>query len=114
MIGRWDAAPARRVGRRSAVAAALLAVVLAGGCAPLSAVPGGAAPGTRSSTPANERPSPPVVEQALAGAATPTLAVAAFAVGYINWTARTVSGRMRGLAALSVGQARSLVTLTAA
>jgi len=50
----------------------------------------------------------------MAGASTPTLAVAAFAVGYINWTARTVSGRMQGLAALSVGQARSLVTLTAA
>lgn len=115
MIGRRDGPSARRLRRLRAAASALLAVVLAGGCAPLSSsVPGGAASGTRSSTPPNERPSPAVVEQAMAGAATPTLAVAAFAVGYINWTARTVSDRMQGLAALSVGQARSLVTLTAA
>ncbi len=62
----------------------------------------------------HEYPSPPTAQRAVAGAVTPTLAVAAFAVGYINWTARTVSGRMRGLAALSVGQARSMVALAAA
>jgi hypothetical protein len=62
----------------------------------------------------HEYPSRPPVEHAVAHALTPTLAVAAFAVGYVNWTAGTVSGRMRGLAALSVGQARSIVTLAAA
>ena len=86
-----------------------------------SSPPGGApgapgTPGTASARPKrrHEHPSPPVAQTAVAGAPTPTLAVAAFAVGYINWTARTVSGRMRGLAALSVGQARSMVTLAAA
>jgi len=103
------------VNRRGVVALAIALGLAGGGCAQLSGPPTGLAPGiTRSSTSGNEVPSPPVVEHAMAGAATPTLAVAAFAVGYINWTAQTVSGRMRGLAALSVGQARSLVTLTAA
>ncbi|MDQ6730698.1 MAG: hypothetical protein M3022_10440 [Actinomycetota bacterium] len=97
----------------------IVAVVLS--TAPAACAPIGAASGTSTGSGAvarvdrrHEYPSPPVTQQAVAGAATPTLAVAAFAVAYINWTAQTVSGRMRGLAALSVGQARSLVALTAA
>jgi hypothetical protein len=41
-------------------------------------------------------------------------AVRAFATAYINWTARTVAGDMGSLAARSVGQARSAMTLAAA
>jgi hypothetical protein len=61
----------------------------------------------------HEYPSPPARQAALGGLASPALAVAAFANGYINWTAATVTGRMRGLAALSVGQARAAMTLAA-
>lgn len=111
MIGRGGMTPA---GRRSVVAAAVLVVVLAGGCAPLSGAPVGSAAGRRGPSSSHEQPSPPVAQHATPGAATPALAVAAFAVGYINWTASTVSGRMSGLAGLSVGQARALVTLAAA
>jgi hypothetical protein len=41
-------------------------------------------------------------------------AIAAFATGYINWTAQTISRRMRVLAAASVGQARAAMELAAA
>jgi hypothetical protein len=62
----------------------------------------------------HEYPSPPARQRALGGLANPVLAAEAFANGYINWTAATVTGRMRGLAALSVGQARAAMTLAAA
>lgn len=48
-----------------------------------------------------------------AGAASAAGAVRAFANAYINWDARTVVGRMRLLAAASVGQARSATQLAA-
>jgi hypothetical protein len=38
----------------------------------------------------------------------------AFATAYINWNAGNVSGRMRALAAASIGQARSAMQLAAA
>ena len=41
-------------------------------------------------------------------------AIEAFATAYINWRADNVSARMRALAALSVGQARSELSLAAA
>ena len=41
-------------------------------------------------------------------------AIDAFATGYINWTAATVTARMRDLARISVGQARSSLLLLAA
>jgi hypothetical protein len=40
--------------------------------------------------------------------------VRSFASAYINWTADTVAGDMRALAARSIGQARSLLELAAA
>jgi hypothetical protein len=40
--------------------------------------------------------------------------VEAFANAYINWNAQTVAAHMRGLAAASVGQARSAMELAAA
>ena len=85
-----------------------------GATSPASRATGIAATAVARAQRGHEYLSPPATQTAVAGAATPTLAVAAFAVGYINWTARTVSGRMRGLAALSVGQARSMVALAAA
>ncbi|MGH3610827.1 MAG: hypothetical protein ACRDRD_22470 [Pseudonocardiaceae bacterium] len=99
-----------------------LAVALAlalGGCSLGSPPPAPTAtnPMTAALTQAqrtHEYPSPPTRQRALGGLASPPLAVEAFANGYINWTAATVTGRMRGLAALSVGQARAAMTLAAA
>ncbi len=44
----------------------------------------------------------------------PAQAVAVFAATYINWTAATVSARLRALSEVSVGQARSSMLLSAA
>ena len=41
-------------------------------------------------------------------------AIRSFVTAYVNWTAQTVSGDMRRLAARSVGQARSALELAAA
>lgn len=60
----------------------------------------------------HEYPSAPVRQTAL-GLPTPTGAIELFATAYINWTASTVSRRMRALAKLSIGQARSAVLLAA-
>lgn len=63
----------------------------------------------------HEYPSPPPPPQTATGAtSTAAQAVRAFATAYINWTARTVAGDMASLAARSVGQARSAMTLAAA
>lgn len=104
--------------RAQAVALALAALGL-GGCS-LAASP--SAPAATNRTKAavaqaqrtHEYPSPSARQRALGGLASPLLAVEAFANGYINWTAATVTGRMRGLAALSIGQARAAMTLAAA
>lgn len=63
----------------------------------------------------HEYPSPPLPSQTAAGATdTAAQAVRAFGSAYINWTAQTVAGDMQSLAARSVGQARSAMTLAAA
>jgi hypothetical protein len=63
----------------------------------------------------HEYPAPPAAPQTASdGAATAVQAVRAFARGYINWNARTVSADLRSLAARSVGQARAAMTLAAA
>jgi hypothetical protein len=54
------------------------------------------------------------VHQTALGLPTAADATEAFATGYVNWTAATVTGRMRALAKLSIGQARSAVLLLAA
>ncbi len=105
--------------RGALLAAALLAL---SGCSALSVGAGGsghASPGAQAAKLAqaqrtHEYPGPPVHQNALAGSPGPVLAVEAFATAYINWTAASVSGRMRTLAALSVGQARSEMALAAA
>jgi hypothetical protein len=62
----------------------------------------------------HEYPQPPVSQSVVGGWPDPAQAVRVFAQIYINWTAATVSLRLRTLAELSVGQARSLVSLSAA
>ncbi len=62
----------------------------------------------------HEYPSPPPRQTASRGQASPVVAIEAFATAYINWTAPTVAGQMRALAALSIGQARSEMALAAA
>ena len=62
----------------------------------------------------HEYPSPPAPgQQVIGGATSPVDAVAAFANGYINWSADTVSADMLALAARSVGQARAAAQLAA-
>ncbi|MBV9607551.1 MAG: hypothetical protein JO027_20720 [Solirubrobacterales bacterium] len=63
----------------------------------------------------HEYPSPPPPAQTAAHPAnTAAQAVRAFATAYINWTAASVARDMASLAARSVGQARSAMTLAAA
>ncbi len=101
---------------RSAALIALSALAAAG-C-------GGAHHNARRSTAAadlaeaqvsHEYPSPTPPPQTAAGAtSTGAQAVRAFATAYINWTAQTVAGDMTALAAHSIGQARSAMTLAGA
>ncbi len=63
----------------------------------------------------HEYPSPaPPPQRALGGSPSAPVAIRAFAQAYINWTASTVAGDMRALAARSIGQARSAMQLAAA
>jgi hypothetical protein len=63
----------------------------------------------------HEYPSPsPPRETANRAASSAAQAVRAFASAYINWTAETVAGDMASLAARSIGQARSAMSLAAA
>ncbi|MGO9958755.1 MAG: hypothetical protein ACLP50_22795 [Solirubrobacteraceae bacterium] len=62
----------------------------------------------------HEYPSPAPPQTVLGGWRTPVQAVQVFATTYINWTADTISQRLRALSAVSVGQARSAVSLAAA
>lgn len=61
----------------------------------------------------HEVPTPAPRQTALGGWRTPVQAVEVFAATYINWTAATVSARLRALAEVSVGQARSALSLAA-
>lgn len=63
----------------------------------------------------HEYPSPaPRRQRAGGGSRAPSVAVAAFASDYINWTADTVAKDMRELASRSIGQARAATQLAAA
>jgi hypothetical protein len=62
----------------------------------------------------HEYPSPSPRQRVRAAAPSAIEAVAIFATAYINWDASTVSADMRGLAARSIGQARSAMQLAAA
>ena len=100
---------------RPALVAALMALAM-DGCGT------GTAPRPRPSTPSkvaeaqatHEYPSAPPPQGASGASATAVEAVAEFARAYINWDAQSVSADLRGLAARSVGQARSALQLAAA
>jgi hypothetical protein len=85
------------------------------GCATLpvpSSQPTTAPPAVASAQRTHELPTPAPYQTAPAFP-TPLIAIEVFATGYINWTAETIARQMRLLARLSVGQARSAVTLDA-
>jgi len=60
------------------------------------------------------RSAPAPQQEVSGGSRSPSVAVAAFAVAYINWDADTVSADMRALASRSVGQARAATQLASA
>lgn len=105
----------------------LLATPLLAGCA-LSPAPGarpaapaGAATATTTAVDpriatadrTHELPTPVPRQTVVGGWRTPAQAVTVFATTYINWTAATVAARLRALAEVSIGQARSAMTLAA-
>lgn len=94
-------------------AIACLAIVLGLGACAIPAQPSTPRTPLAQAQRTHEYPSAPVHQTAL-GLTTPTGAIEVFATVYINWTAATVSSRMRALAKLSIGQARSAVLLAAA
>ncbi len=61
----------------------------------------------------HEVPTSAVTQTVAGGWRIPAQAVTVFAATYINWTAATVSVRLRALADVSVGQARSAMLLAA-
>ncbi|MFZ0387080.1 MAG: hypothetical protein WAL22_15545 [Solirubrobacteraceae bacterium] len=61
----------------------------------------------------HEVPTPAGRESVVGGWRNPTDAVYVFATQYINWNSQDVSTRMRALASVSVGQARSAVSAAA-
>jgi hypothetical protein len=133
--------PAGRVTRRRrAVLAALIAVALASGltgCSLRGADPAktmgsasadrGSSAGAGSSGAASpsaaavvaranrthEVPTPPGRQAVAGGWRSPTQAVYVFATQYINWNSQDVSARLRALARVSVGQARSAASAAA-
>jgi hypothetical protein len=102
---------------RVSVAAALASVAL-GGCSGLGRTPATTtSPSTRvaGAQKTHEYVSgPPPRQRADRSSASAVRAIEAFATAYINWGASTVAADMRGLAAASVGQARSAMALAAA
>jgi len=103
-----------------ACAVALVLAVLLDGCA---AITTGEAPAThRATSPSrvvadadrsHEVPTPAGRQRAAPGWASPQRAVRAFATAYVNWSAATVSSRLRALARRCVGQARATLELQA-
>lgn len=99
-------------------------LVLAGGLAGCAAFAPGSSSRSASSATRDDDPiaraqrtheyGPPAHRQSAdVRAPTPVAAIAAFATGYINWSAPTIARTMRALGAISIGQARSEVALTA-
>jgi hypothetical protein len=105
---------------------ALLAVVL-GGCAlspraaqrstpsPSPAPPADATPAATAAVGrTHEVPTPGAPETIAGGWRSPAQAVQEFATYYVNWDYRTVSLHLRALSEVSVGQARSMLSMAAA
>lgn len=85
----------------------------AGGIPAASSTTSAGADGVLIAQRTHEYPQPPAAESVVGGWRDPEQAVTVFAQTYINWTEATVSLRLRTLALVSVGQARSLVSLSA-
>jgi hypothetical protein len=83
----------------------------AGGSAPSR--PAGAPPAVTRADHTHEYPTPAARQTVIGGWRNPAQAVEVFAAAYINWTAATVSARLRALAEVSVGQARAAMLLAA-
>jgi hypothetical protein len=90
----------------------VLLVAALAGCAPLTGTTTTSKVGQAQRR--HEYPAPAVMQSVPAAAQAPTTAIEAFATTYINWTATSVTARLRTLASLSVGQARAAMTLAAA
>lgn len=101
---------------RRAAAISLCAVVSAGCGAIRHPQPTATKPSPLAQAQAtHEYPSPPPPRQTTTTTSTTAVqAIRRFAGAYINWSAQTVSGDLRALAATSVGQARSAMQLAAA
>ena len=99
------------------VLAVTLAIVLAlGGCANLATTHARTAAISaelRRAQTTHELRSP-APRQHAPGSASPVQAIRRFAQRYVNWSAADVAARMRALARVSIGQARSEMALTAA
>jgi hypothetical protein len=108
----------RSLGAARVFATGLACALAIGGCVDLSAPQPSATTAVSKLAQAqatHEYPSPPPPRQsATGGSASALRAIHAFATAYINWTARTLAGDERALAAQSVGQARSTMALDAA
>ncbi len=99
--------------RRSAVLVA--ACVLVCGCGGATGPAGGRRSRVAVAQSTHEYPSPKPPPQIASSTSSDAVgAVRSFASAYINWTADTVTADMRGLAARSIGQARSALELAAA
>lgn len=96
----------------AATGAVLALAAVAAGCSPPGQASTASSPATTAQS-SNELPTPVPRQTAPRAAPGAVLAMEAFATGYINWRASTVSRTMRALEAMSIGQARSEVALAA-
>jgi hypothetical protein len=92
----------------------LVAGVSPSGASPPSAAPARTPPKLAEAERTHEYPTPAPRQTVAGGWRSPVEAVRVFTATYINWTAETVSARLRALAEVSVGQARSAMSLAAA
>jgi hypothetical protein len=89
--------------------------LLVGGCGGATRPAGGRSSRVAVAQATHEYPSPKPPPEIASGIASGAVqAVRTFVTAYINWTADTVAADMRGLAARSIGQARSALELAAA
>jgi hypothetical protein len=95
--------------RSPAIAATTAGSTTAGSAAAGSAAAARVARADRT----HEVPTPAPRQAVIGGWPTPIQAVEVFTTAYINWTAADVSARLRALAEVSVGQARSAMSLAA-
>jgi hypothetical protein len=109
------------MGRRRCAPPLAVAALLASGCGltlkspqrPAATQASPQRPAATQAVRAHEVPTPAPPQTVPGGWRDPVQAVQVFTATYINWTAATVSVRLKALAAVSVGQARSAMSLAA-